>query len=468
MQLFTIANTPTSVPPRRRRSRVTTDELLIDRQTFRDLEIFEADGPSLYDLVNRARTTGGSKVLRTRMTRPWSRPEKILSVQESLRCILKHRTAFNLLPGEGVLSAMEQYLHSGIALVETNYRIEHLVESLEIRFGDRKNYTILLRGVHRTAAILRSLQRFAYREELLHAPGELGPLMSELRNLLEHPAFMVLPGEGEVGMSCWRVMRLDRMLRLDERPAVDRLLRIVFEIDALVSMADTTDQCGFVIPELVDGPIEIVADGVFHPFLTNPVPNPLRLGPDSRLLFVTGPNMAGKTTYLRACGMAIYLAHLGMGVPARGFRFSPSDTLFTAISLTDNVREGVSFFRAEALRVKTIAQSVAEGRAVVALFDEPFMGTNVKDALDASRAVLSRLASKEGSVFIVSSHLIELRDPLSSTVSVECCRFEANDQSGRLEFDYVLRPGVSSQRLGLRVLQEEGVFDLLDAMPDEQ
>jgi DNA mismatch repair protein MutS len=128
----------------------------------------------------------------------------------------------------------------------------------------------------------------------------------------------------------------------------------------------------------------------------------------------------------------------------------------------------VSFFRAEALRVKTIAQSVAEGRAVVALFDEPFMGTNVKDALDASRAVLSRLASKEGSVFIVSSHLIELRDPLSSTVSVECCRFEANDQSGRLEFDYVLRPGVSSQRLGLRVLQEEGVFDLLDAMPDEQ
>jgi DNA mismatch repair ATPase MutS len=125
------------------------------------------------------------------------------------------------------------------------------------------------------------------------------------------------------------------------------------------------------------------------------------------------------------------------------------------------VRKGVSFFRAEALRVKTIAAAVANGRRVIALLDEPFMGTNVKDALDASRVVLMGLASKRGSVFLVSSHLIELGDALVETGAVQCFRFDANEEGGKLEFDYVLRPGISAQRLGVRVLREEGVFDLL-------
>jgi DNA mismatch repair ATPase MutS len=90
------------------------------------------------------------------------------------------------------------------------------------------------------------------------------------------------------------------------------------------------------------------------------------------------------------------------------------------------------------------------------------MGTNVKDALDASRAILSRLAGKTGSVFVVSSHLIEVADTLVATGAVDCYRFDAIDRNGRLEFDYVLRAGISSQRLGVRVLREQGVFDLLD------
>jgi DNA mismatch repair ATPase MutS len=180
------------------------------------------------------------------------------------------------------------------------------------------------------------------------------------------------------------------------------------------------------------------------------------------MLFLTGPNMAGKTTYLRSCGIALYLAHLGMGVPARSFRFSPCQRMFTSISVHDNVRSGVSFFRAEALRVKAIAQSLSEGFRVVALLDEPFMGTNLKDALDASRAILESFAHKEGSVFLVSSHLIELGDHMIATGRVDCQHFEAHEHEGRLRFEYLLRPGVSTQRLGMRVLREEGIFMLLE------
>ena len=135
-------------------------------------------------------------------------------------------------------------------------------------------------------------------------------------------------------------------------------------------------------------------------------------------------------------------------------------------SLHDDLRNGVSYFRAEALRVKAIAQAIAEGYRVVAILDEPFKGTNVKDALDASLAILERFAARRDCLFMFSSHLIELSERLSSTGQIDCRYFEAEEGEGRLRFDYLLRPGVSSQRLGMRVLREEGVFELLDGSID--
>lgn len=464
MKLLSIPDSPTVTGKRTVRRR-DPDEMQMDRQTFNDLEIFDTEAaaaPSLFDLLNRTRTIGGGKALRTRMRKPWCTREKIRAVQQSLQHVLEHRPAYDHLPSEAMVSSVEQYLHCGLSLVTTRNPVELFLESVEIKLGDYKTYWQIMAGVERTARLLRALRRLTSRPELTTVPGQLGPWLEEARSLLDRPAFATLPREGAGKLPSWRVMRLDRVLRLDERAAIERLLRLVYDIDALISMADSVRLFNWVIPEVHDGPTEMMGQDVYHPFVPNAVPNPLRVDQQQRLFFLTGPNMAGKTTYLRACGTAAYLAHLGMGVPARTFRFSPCESLFTSISLADNVREGVSFFQAEALRMKTIAQAVAEGRRVIAFLDEPFMGTNVKDALDASRAVLTRLAHKKDSVFLVSSHLIELGDPLAATGRVDCCRFDASERAGRLEFDYILRPGISAQRLGVRVLHEQGVFDLLD------
>lgn len=243
---------------------------------------------------------------------------------------------------------------------------------------------------------------------------------------------------------------------------MDRLLQLIYEVDALVSMADVTSKYGYVMPSIEEGPLRVQAEGLVHPFVENAVANPVNLDQDHRVLFLTGPNMAGKTTYLRAFATAFYLAHLGMGVPARSFHFVPAQRLFSSISLNDNLRDGVSYFRAEALRVKAIATAIAEGYRVVALMDEPFKGTNVKDAVDASLAILQRFAVKKDCLFMFSSHLIELSEQLNNTGQIDCCYFEAEEGEKRLRFDYTLRRGVSSQRLGMRVLREEGVFSLLD------
>jgi DNA mismatch repair ATPase MutS len=458
MRRIRVSDVPRARPVR---EELPADGLLVDEQTFGDLEVFEAQGgaASLFDLLNRTRTAGGADTLKARFRRPYARADRIRAVQDSLRHIVDHHSTFDLLPDQGMLAGLEHYLHSNLVLITNLHGFDSLVEALLVRL-DRKLYRQTVAGVLRTANAMRALGRFASAPALDGAPGELGVFIEEMRALLARPALAAISAHS-TPHSWWQIIRLDRELRHEERPAIERLMRLVFEIDALLSMAEAMRERGFVLPDVAEGPTEAVGEGVYHPFLARPVPNPLAVAQPRRLLFLTGPNMAGKTTYLRACGTAIYLAHLGMGVPATSFRFSPCDCLFSAITLADNVREGVSFFRAEALRVKRIAEALAEGRRVFAMLDEPFKGTNVKDALDASRVVFTHLAQAEDSVFLVSSHLIEVGEALEPMGTVDCRRFEAREESGRLGFDFVLRPGISVQRLGVRVLEEEGVFALL-------
>jgi DNA mismatch repair ATPase MutS len=283
-----------------------------------------------------------------------------------------------------------------------------------------------------------------------------------MRSLLAQPAFTSLTDQKSWNMFPWTMLRIDQGFRLHEKNTLSRLLQLTYELDALLSMAHTTRKHNLVMPALHEGALQVQAEAVFHPLIENAVANPVNLNQQQRFLFLTGPNMAGKTTYLRACGVALYMAHLGMGVPATSFSFSPAQRLFSAINLADNLNIGVSYFRAEALRMKTIAKALSEGYRVVAILDEPFKGTNVKDALDASIAIMLRFANREDCLFMFSSHLIEMEEKTSAHAQVDSCYFEAEENAGPLSFDYVLKPGVSSQRLGMRVLREEGIFDLLD------
>jgi DNA mismatch repair ATPase MutS len=138
-------------------------------------------------------------------------------------------------------------------------------------------------------------------------------------------------------------------------------MAICYELDALVSLADATHKHGLVMPIIETGPTAISASELVHPLLEHPVGNPLALDQAGRVLFLTGPNMAGKTTYLRAILTALYFAHLGMGVPAKAFSFVPVQRLLTSISLSDNLADGISFFRAEALRGEGSGTSLGRG-----------------------------------------------------------------------------------------------------------
>jgi DNA mismatch repair ATPase MutS len=145
-------------------------------------------------------------------------------------------------------------------------------------------------------------------------------------------------------------------------------------------------------------------------------------------------------------------------------RLSCFDGLLSNISNADNIRKGESYFRSEVLRIKSTLQKINDGRSWMILADEMFKGTNVQDAMKCSLAVINGLVRMRRSAFIVSTHLYEIAEPLQAHPNIRFSYFETTAANGKLQFSYRLREGVSNDRFGYLILQNEGVVDLLEQL----
>lgn len=437
-----------------------------DRQTLQDLDILgtRVGDPGLLDRLDRTRTRGGRRALQRRFTQPLDSVREIRAVQETLRYITEHRTSLVALPDERLLEPLDRYLGSRFVTLKRVRGPSASFESLWIRLRDPDLYREAERGVELVASLLARLD--ALTTDADAAPPLLAELFQQVRTLLRRTPVQVLRAwERRAGR--WALTLIaDSMARDEARPMLLQLIDLAHEIDALVSMANVTVDEGYVFPDVVegDGGQEIAIEGLYHPLVEWPVTNDLRLTHGQRLVFLTGPNMAGKTTYLKAAGIAVLLAHVGMGVPAAGCRLSVMDRLVTAIRTEDDLRAGISYFQAEARRVQKIARSLAEGRRAFVIIDELFRGTNVKDACDASLKVIEAFAGAPTGLFVIASHLIELAPALEASAAVLLMRFEAEMADDDVRFDYRIRSGVSDQRLGMKVLEREGVLASLQAI----
>jgi len=170
--------------------------------------------------------------------------------------------------------------------------------------------------------------------------------------------------------------------------------------------------------------------------------------------------MAGKTTFLKSISICIYLAHLGMAVPAESMKLQVFDGLFTSIDTKDNLAAGYSYFYSEVKRVKQVAERLKNNEKIFVVFDELFRGTNIKDAFDCSSLVIEGFKnSTSNSNFIISSHIIELQNQIDFN-KVFFMHFKGDLYNQKLMFDYTIKSGVSDQRLGLIILKSEGIEEL--------
>src|SRR5690606_31971896 len=163
-------------------------------------------------------------------------------------------------------------------------------------------------------------------------------------------------------------------------------------------------------PEIVDEPcLEI--EGGRHPVVeqvmdTPFVPNDLALGDDRRLVIITGPNMGGKSTYMRQAALIAILAHIGSFVPAARLRIGPIDRIFTRIGASDDLAGGRSTFMVEMTETASILHN-ATAQSLV-LMDEIGRGTSTYDGLSLAFAVARHIATKVGAFTLFATHYFEL------------------------------------------------------------
>jgi hypothetical protein len=237
-------------------------------------------------------------------------------------------------------------------------------------------------------------------------------------------------------------------------------------VSALATLAHDHPDWSF--PDLREGELpEIIADGLGHPLLhpERCVRNDVRMGPPGTFLLVTGSNMSGKSTLLRAVGLNAVLAGAGAPVAARGLTI-PCMRVFTCMRVDDSLEEGVSLFMAELLRIRSVVEAARtpdpEGRPVLYLLDEMLHGTNTAERRVAARGIVRHLVAT-GSIGAVSTHDLTLAETPELSASAVPVNFreevEGRGPEGRprITFDYRLRPGIATTRNALKLLEAVGL-----------
>lgn len=281
--------------------------------------------------------------------------------------------------------------------------------------------------------------------------GRLLGLAESRRNQL-HPVVQLL--------TLWDIhvfLRLEDWRR-ENGQLVRGWLEALAEVEAVGCLGNVAaDHPEFHFPDVEAGMAHLSAHALRHPLLRDAVPNDVELPGPGFLLLVTGSNMSGKSTLLRALGVNTVLALAGAPVAAEDFTLVPLQ-LLTSMRVQDSLSAGVSFFHAEVLRLKAVleAAAAAPGQCLV-LLDEILLGTNSGERRIASREVL-RLLLEARVLGAVTTHDLALaRLEEEHPGSLRPVHFQDHVEDGQMRFDYLLREGVVRTTNALRLMQQAGI-----------
>ena len=233
------------------------------------------------------------------------------------------------------------------------------------------------------------------------------------------------------------------------------------ELDALSALARVRfDNPGWAMPETAVRPL-LTARAIGHPLIPDArrIGNDVEIGPRGTILLVTGSNMSGKSTLLRAIGLNTVLAQAGAPVCAASLELPPVD-LQTSIRIQDSLELGLSYFMAALARLKGVVDAAERphgGRILLYLLDEILQGTNSAERGVAVRAIARHLL-EAGAIGAMTTHDLALAGEPPLDTAARLVHFsETVDERGAMSFDYRLRPGIATSRNALRLMQYIGI-----------
>jgi len=233
----------------------------------------------------------------------------------------------------------------------------------------------------------------------------------------------------------------------------------IADLDALAALAERAEALRWVAPEFTTQPVLKIRGGrhpVVERFSSEPfVPNDIQLDALTRMLVITGPNMGGKSTYMRQIALITLLAHVGSFVPAESALLGPIDRIFTRIGAGDDLAGGRSTFMVEMTEAANILHN-ATPRSLV-LMDEIGRGTSTFDGLSLAWATARHLAAKVGAFTLFATHYFELTALAAELPGVANVHLDATEHRHGIVFMHAVKPGPASRSYGLAVAKLAGI-----------
>lgn len=237
---------------------------------------------------------------------------------------------------------------------------------------------------------------------------------------------------------------------------VDEFWENLFEFEMYWSVARGIVNNSFSFPDVDNEAFSI--SGFYHPLVKNVVRNNLSI--DKNIVLLTGPNMSGKSTILKALSLCVYFAHIGIAVPAESCRIPYFERFLFSINVNDDIKNGYSGFMNEIVGLKQILLDLTSNHRCFALFDELFNGTNIDDAQELMRITINGLYNFKHSFFIISTHLYQLQT-MGLNDNFDAYQLEAMIENGNPVHTFKLQNGWSNLKFGRLIFEKEGLTKLL-------
>ncbi len=434
-----------------------------DKITLQDLSIFGPEG-GVFRLLDFALSAQGREVLRRMIEMPPDTYESLCGTQEVVRWWASNRDFWTGKISNGTMVMMERFFEAADSVsAPPSGLMAQLFPTFQKLFN-RNEFTFVKFSVQQLADFYGGLQELVSRWQRRKEdfPQKLQNLLEETAGYIQQPLIARILAVTEKTPHT-ELARLSYHARRELKTTTGLLMRHFAQLDAWRALALATLENGWAFPKILpEKDVCFEATGLFHPLLKQPVPYDLSLRQEENFLILTGANMSGKTTFLRSLGVAALLAHVGCGVPATSLRISFFQGVVTNMHVEDNLLKGESYFFAEVQRMKNTALRLRDNGAHLVLMDELFKGTNVHDAYECTKAIIEGLAGRAGQLMVLSTHLHEIAAYFQENPALQFARFITEQAvDGGFHFPYKLLPGVSSDRIGYKILQREGVLQLL-------
>ncbi|EFI7657045.1 DNA mismatch repair protein MutS [Escherichia coli] len=335
------------------------------------------------------------------------------------------------------------------------------LERLEVRERERTGLDTLKVGFNAV---------HGYYIQISRGQSHLAPINYMRRQTLKNAERYIIPElkeyEDKVLTSKGKALALEKQLYeelfdllLPHLEALQQSASALAELDVLVNLAERAYTLNYTCPTFIDKPGIRITEGrhpVVEQVLNEPfIANPLNLSPQRRMLIITGPNMGGKSTYMRQTALIALMAYIGSYVPAQKVEIGPIDRIFTRVGAADDLASGRSTFMVEMTETANILHNATEYSLV--LMDEIGRGTSTYDGLSLAWACAENLANKIKALTLFATHYFELTQLPEKMEGVANVHLDALEHGDTIAFMHSVQDGAASKSYGLAVAALAGV-----------